>query len=81
LPVCDWIVENEAYQHALSGGDDYELCFTLPRKNWPAVAQWNQHNPHCPLTEIGEITDSGYTLIDGSKAIDLNDWQGYRHFD
>jgi len=81
LPVCDWIVENEAYQHALSGGDDYELCFTLPRKNWPAVAQWNRHNPHCPLTEIGEITDSGYTLIDGSKAIDLNDWQGYRHFD
>ena len=81
LPVCDWIVENESYQHALSGGDDYELCFTLPRKNWPAVVQWNLHNPDCQLTEIGEITDSGYTLIDGSKAIDLNDWHGYRHFD
>jgi thiamine-monophosphate kinase len=81
LPVCDWIVENQSYRHALSGGDDYELCFTLPPKNRPAVAQWNADNPDCPLTEIGEITDSGYTLIDGSKAIDLNDWHGYRHFD
>jgi thiamine-monophosphate kinase len=81
LPVCDWIVENESYQHALSGGDDYELCFTLPPKNGPAVVQWNADNPDCPLTEIGEITDSGYTLIDGSKSIDLNDWHGYRHFD
>jgi thiamine-monophosphate kinase len=81
LPVCDWIIENESYHHALSGGDDYELCFTLPPKNSAAVVQWNADNPDCPLSDIGEITDSGYTLIDGSKSIDLNDWHGYRHFD
>ena len=81
LPVCDWIAENKAYQHALSGGDDYEICFTLPPKTWSAVPQWNLHNPDCPLTEMGEITDSGYTLMDDGRAIDLNGWHGYRHFE
>ena len=80
LPVSDWIVENRAHQHALSGGDDYELCFTLPPKHWQAVVQWNLAHPDCVLTEIGEITDLDYTLFNGSEAIDLNNWQGYRHF-
>jgi len=81
LPVNHWIKQNEAYAHALTGGDDYELCFTLASKFRPAVESWNQDNPDCLLTEIGEITHSGYTLIEGNQAIDINDWCGYRHFD
>jgi thiamine-monophosphate kinase len=81
LPVNHWIKQNKEYHHALNGGDDYELCFTLASKHWPAVAQWNQDNPDCLLTEIGEITNSDYTLIEGNQLLDLNDWHGYRHFD
>lgn len=81
LPVTEWIMENDAYRYALSGGDDYEICLTLPRKYWPRVMQWNQQNPDCLLSEIGEISESGYTLIHGKQSVDLHDWHGYRHFD
>jgi thiamine-monophosphate kinase len=81
LPVPDWIVENNAYQYALSGGDDYEICLTLPRHHWPRVVQWNQQHADCQLSEIGEISESGYTLIQAKKTTDLYDWQGYQHFD
>ena len=81
LPVNHWIKQNQAYRYALTGGDDYELCFTLPSKNWPAVVRWNLDNPDCLLTQIGEITDSDYTLVEGNQTVDLNDWHGYRHFD
>jgi thiamine-monophosphate kinase len=80
LPVNQWLVENAGYHHALFGGDDYELCFTLPRKYQSEMKQWNLDNPNCPLTEIGEITDSGYTLVEGNQVIALSDRQGYRHF-
>jgi thiamine-monophosphate kinase len=81
LPVPAWIIENNAYQYALSGGDDYEICLTLPRHHWPRVVQWNQQHPDCQLSEIGEISDSGYTLIQAKQTTDLYDWQGYQHFD
>ncbi len=81
LPVPDWIVENNAYQYALSGGDDYEICLTLPRHHWPRVVHWNQQNPDCRLSEIGEISESGYTLIQAKQTTDLYDWQGYQHFE
>ena len=81
LPVPEWIVENNAYQYALSGGDDYEICLTLPRHHWPRVVHWNQQNPDCRLSEIGEISESGYTLIQAKQTTDLYDWQGYQHFE
>ena len=81
LPVLAWIKENKAYQYALSGGDDYEICLSLPREHWARVVQWNQQYPDCRLSEIGEICESGYTLIQGKQTIDLDDWQGYQHFD
>jgi thiamine-monophosphate kinase len=81
LPVADWIQDNNAYQYALNGGDDYEICLTLPRRHWPRVVQWNQQQPDCQLTEIGEICESGYTLVVDKQALDLHNWQGYQHFD
>jgi thiamine-monophosphate kinase len=80
LPVNEWLKKNNAYRHALYGGDDYEICFALPAEHYSAMLQWNLHHPDCLLTEIGEITKSGYTLIVDNRAIDLNDQQGYQHF-
>jgi thiamine-monophosphate kinase len=81
LPVDEWIVENNAYQYALTGGDDYEICFTLPAQHWPRVIQWNQQHPDCHLSQIGEISESGYTLTQGKQTVDLRNWHGYQHFD
>lgn len=41
-------------QRLQAGGDDYELCFTLPRDREPALADLAQA-AHLPLTVIGEM--------------------------
>ncbi|MFT5224937.1 MAG: thiamine-monophosphate kinase [Polaribacter sp.] len=81
LPVNDWILSQQAYDFALTGGDDFELCFTIPAKYQSVVDDWNLKNPQCKLTEIGEITGSGYELVSNHQTEDLNHWQGYQHFE
>jgi len=80
LPVNDWIKQNNAYQYALNGGDDYELCLTVPPSYRDAIQQWNHDNTDCPLSIIGEITNSDYYLIVGDQAIDLTHSKGFQHF-
>ncbi len=81
LPVNDWIRSQQAYDFALTGGDDFELCITVPASYKSAVDHWNQQNPQCQLTDIGEITESGYELVGKHQSEDLNHWQGYQHFE
>lgn len=58
---------------ALSGGDDYELCFTLP-------AQGHEPNSDTPIAKVGEITDgSGIECRLHGSLVAYND-SGYRHF-
>ena len=73
----------QAWQLALGGGDDYELCFTIP------VAQFKQFkSTHClkeqqqfNLQVIGKITsNSGIQLFNHNKPHHMN-LQGYQHFD
>lgn len=65
---------------AASGGDDYELCFTvsaerLQRLDSLATAE------HCPLTRIGRIVEgSGIRWLDAAgNTVDL-DLESYHHF-
>ena len=51
---------------ALAGGDDYELCFTLP----PGVL------PPSGCTQIGQVEDGAG--VDCGLEIDIV--QGYQHF-
>lgn len=81
LPVNSWIRQNNAYQFALAGGDDYEICCCINASNRSAVDRWNSCNPDCYLTVIGVITDNGYQLIDDNQVVDLQNLKGYRHFD
>lgn len=81
LPVNHWIRSQQAYDFALGGGDDFELCFTIPARHRATIEQWNLGNPQCELSEIGEITDSGYQLMSNQQSVDLNQWQGYQHFE
>ena len=80
LPVNDWIKEKNAFRYALNGGDDYELCLTVPSHHYDAIQKWNKESTDCPLSIIGEITSSGYSLVANGKTIDLSQSQGYQHF-
>ncbi|MCP4275610.1 MAG: thiamine-phosphate kinase, partial [Gammaproteobacteria bacterium] len=80
LPVNDWIRQNSAYEYALNGGDDYELCFTVSAEYSEHIKAWNLENPGCPLQVIGEISESGYYLVTKNQEIDLTHAQGYQHF-
>lgn len=80
LPVNEWIAEHSLYDYALSGGDDYELCFTVPEKYKDKVNEWNRQSDDCSLSIIGEITGSGYFLKDSRETIDLETSGGYLHF-
>jgi thiamine-monophosphate kinase len=81
LPVNNWIRHQLVFDYALGGGDDYELCFTMPARHRTEIESWNRQNPKCKLNEIGEIIANGYQLISDNEIVDLNNWQGYQHFE
>lgn len=75
LPISDALREGfgteEALRFALTGGDDYELCFTAPADVAPQVPD---------VTTIGRIT-AGTDVVcrTGGEIVDVDD-SGYRHF-
>ncbi len=73
-------MEPEAAWHAaLTSGDDYELCFTLPPNRREALARAWRSMP-CPITEIGRIVEpAGLTCRrpDGTTSAVAG---GYQHF-
>lgn len=65
---------------ALSGGEDYELCFTVPEMNRGALDVALGYIG-VPFTCIGQITVAadGLCFMRHGKPLTL-DWQGYDHF-
>lgn len=71
--------EQRAVALALTGGDDYELCFTVPREHEERLAElagkWS-----CECTRIGEITGTGgIRLVKNNRAVPLPP-AGFEHF-
>ena len=63
--------DDTALRYALSGGDDYELCFTAPADAVAAIDG---------ITAIGTVTDDeGLVCRRGGEIVDV-DVSGYRHF-
>ena len=81
IPVDAWIRKKDAYEYALEGGDDYEICCTLDERDRERLDAWNRDHPQCQLTVIGSITESEYTLQTGNRVFDLGQRHGYRHFE
>jgi thiamine-monophosphate kinase len=82
IPAPDADMTQKQYiQTVLSGGDDYELCFTLPAERENEL-QRIITNTGIPITPIGYITDGrGIEIVDSSGAVlDLSDHTGYMHF-
>jgi len=83
VPVAEALKQtvagDEACRLAMSGGDDYELCFTVsPAYHNDLLALAEQCA--CPLTRIGEINaGSGVSFERAGEAIDL-EIKGYDHF-
>lgn len=81
LPVSDALHgKNNAIDFALHGGDDYELCFTMPRDRVSQLHNAAQQYG-IRITEIGEIVAGGELF-----ALDMNGHatplarRGYKHF-
>jgi len=67
------------YSEALSGGEDYELLFTVQEsvaENIPPSID------HVPITRLGVITEAseGMVLVDDDKEFPINPNHGYTHF-
>jgi thiamine-monophosphate kinase len=66
-------------QFALSGGDDYELCFTAPTSMAAAIATLSE-TLQLPLTRIGEITQGhGVEVMDENGATIRLATHGFEH--
>lgn len=70
----DHVSQKDALRFALSGGDDYELCFTVPHEKKNLVPE------NC--TCIGKITDTHKLNLHFSNGIHYPlDYTGYQHFE
>ncbi|MBS0358123.1 MAG: thiamine-phosphate kinase [Proteobacteria bacterium] len=70
----------EARKLALSGGDDYELCFTVSEDNIPALKNL-ANQLECPITKIGQITsEQGLQIYDEKDQVIQISHLGYQHF-
>ena len=75
LPISDALLaagsKKQQFKWALCGGDDYELCFTAKEDAMADIAG---------ITQIGQVTASGYLKCTlNGDVVEIND-SGYRHF-
>lgn len=60
--------------HMIGFGEDYELLFTVPQKKKKLLAPFRRE-----ISEIGEVTKSGFSLLDANgKMMDVSE-VGYSH--
>ena len=71
----------DPYTLALSGGEDYRLLITVPKKNIDRFQKMIGKSDKCPISCIGEITgDSGIEIILPNGMKDRLDIAGFDHF-
>ena len=71
--LLDAVGRDQALQFAMHGGDDYELCFTVPESRLPGTIAEE-------VTAIGRVTAvPGLVCRDGDSVVPVDD-TGYRHF-
>ncbi len=69
-----------ALEFALGGGDDYELCFTVPRQNKSAIGDLAKRLA-IPLSEIGAIVEGNQlSARDSNGTLQILAASGYKHF-
>ncbi len=72
--------DEHALRCALSGGDDYELCFTVPPDRAQTLIE-AARRLELQITDIGEIdAQSGLRMLDANGAQFTSMAKGYDHF-
>ncbi|MBP9786201.1 MAG: thiamine-phosphate kinase [Acinetobacter sp.] len=80
LPIDTSLKEldlRQAWQYALAGGDDYELCFTISPQNFEKLSR---QQLDVPLTIIGKITQQTGLLFEYMGENCPLQIHGYQHF-
>jgi thiamine-monophosphate kinase len=79
-PVLAELSWNKRLEFALSGGDDYELCFTAPvnQRELVHAAAWESNTP---VTRIGRITEAhGLVVMDPQGQPIAKRFTSFDHF-
>jgi thiamine-monophosphate kinase len=79
-PVLADLPWNKRLEFALSGGDDYELCFTAPvnQRELVHAAAWETNTP---VTRIGRIThEQGLVVLDPQGQPIAKRFSSFDHF-
>lgn len=70
----------DALRLALTGGEDYELCFTAAGNQRAFILQLCQRQ-NLPVSLIGQMrSDSGICYYLDQQKMDFSDWHGFEHF-
>lgn len=78
--IKKYLPQRLAIECLLAGGDDYELCFTVPRAKRGEIEMLARQQP-VPLSRIGRVGEGeGLVVLDAAgKAVTL-ETKGYDHF-
>lgn len=81
IPLVDCGLDMAAaWQYALVGGDDYELCFTAPESAAHKIAEIAA-KLQVPITEIGYVNRvAGLRCYDARGDVVVMDHLGFQHF-
>jgi thiamine-monophosphate kinase len=83
LPVSPlwkgYVNEGKRIDWALSGGDDYQLCFTVPAAHVAKVDAWIQDG-YLVATAIGKITHKTDLVLMKNGAVFEAESKGFNHF-
>jgi len=81
IPMNPWIKKNKLFDIGLSGGDDYQLLFTAPKKNRNKITLVSKR-PSVKLARIGSIKkDKGLNITDHKGGLYKPKQRGYEHFE
>ena len=69
--------DEQKWQYALAGGDDYELCFTISPQNYATLLQ---NNSYTPTTIIGQIQPEFGLRLQKDGIDHALHVHGYQHF-
>lgn len=83
LPLSDELLRNttteQALKLALTGGEDYELCFTVSPQTLGSLKSALKHT-NTPFVCIGQMQNGeGISFQSNNKALDI-DFKGFEHF-
>ena len=76
-PALQILPDQQKWQYALAGGDDYELCFTISPQNYEKLLQ-QQLNVN--ITMIGLITQATDLIFEHDDQNHPVQFHGYQHF-